>query len=111
LKKCRTTRRRKKRCRRHLVVAAGLSPPVEPVLEAVAPRLPEDVVPRRVPLHLPLDGLLHLRIQEAVEDGQKNALKNSVGESTYICNGELSFDFFKPDNFVLFVKTESFALE
>ena len=58
-----------------LVVAAGVPPAVEPVLEAVG-ALPEDVVPRRVPLNLPLDGLLHLRVQEAVEDGQKDSLQS-----------------------------------
>ena len=58
-----------------LVVAAGLPPTIEPVLEAVC-ALSEDVVPGRVALDLTFDGLLNLGIQETVENSQKDSLKN-----------------------------------
>ena len=61
----------------YLCVSVCFSPSVDPVLEAVAPGLPEDVVPRRVPLNLTLHGLLHLRVEETVQDGKKYALKQS----------------------------------
>ena len=52
----------------YLIVGIRFSPPIEPVLEAVAAGLPEDVVPRRVPLNLALDGLLNLRVEKAIEN-------------------------------------------
>ena len=59
----------------YLIVGIRFSPPIEPVLEAVAARFPEYVVPRRVPLNLALDGFLNLRVEKAIENGQKYALK------------------------------------
>ena len=65
----------------YLSVPVSFSPSVDPVLEAVAPGLSEDVVPSRVSLHLTLHGLLHLRVEKTVQNGKKYALKSKFKQN------------------------------